>query len=358
MKYLLHALPWVAALLPSPGAAFLKGHDLSSVKAMEDEQGAHWYDTDGTDTAIEDILGNGGMDTVRLRIWTAEEYGLDYTLTLAKRFASAGYKIYLDMHFSDTWADAGTQSTPAAWDASSTTTLSTALRAYVSSTLQAFTAAGIDLAILSLGNEIRSGMLFPWGQIPASNDFSTFTALWAAARAGVADAVAAGVNQPQVMVHIDNGWDASLTAWFFGEFFGTGAVATGDVDVLGLSYYPFYGTEATLSHLADSMAGLASAYGKPIYVAETDWPYECSSVELSESFGVDAEGQDQWIANVVEVVRGVDGGLGAGVFYWEPGFINNTGLGSDCESVILFDVDWSDWPDTKATARSSVDMFA
>lgn len=51
----------------------------------------------------EDILGDGGMNTVRLRIWIDPidgTYGLQYNLDLAKRFQKKGYMIYLDFHFS------------------------------------------------------------------------------------------------------------------------------------------------------------------------------------------------------------------------------------------------------------------
>ena len=47
--------------------ALTKGHDLSSAPLMEKEHGAIWYNTAGKEAAIEDILGEGGMDTVRLR---------------------------------------------------------------------------------------------------------------------------------------------------------------------------------------------------------------------------------------------------------------------------------------------------
>lgn len=75
------------------------------------------------------VLGDGGMNTVRLRLWVHPElpydgtssphtctmklltridgyyetYNVNYTLTLAKRFYDKGYKIYLDYHFSNYW---------------------------------------------------------------------------------------------------------------------------------------------------------------------------------------------------------------------------------------------------------------
>jgi arabinogalactan endo-1,4-beta-galactosidase len=51
----------------------------------------------------EAILGDGGMNTVRLRIWVNPVdgiNGLEYVLESAKKFQTEGYKIYLDFHFS------------------------------------------------------------------------------------------------------------------------------------------------------------------------------------------------------------------------------------------------------------------
>lgn len=289
-------------------------------------------------------------------LWTSGDYNLTYTLAQAQRFSKKGYSIYLDMHFSDTWADTTSQAVPSGWDKTSLTTLSASLRSYVSTTLKAFTAKGIKITILSLGNEITSGMLFPLGQIK-SGDYSGFSTLWAAARAGVNDAVSAGTTKPKIMIHLDNGWYQSKVTAFFKGVFASGKVSTSDVDVFGFSYYPFYSTSATISALTSSLTAMANTYGKPIYIAETDYPNDCPGVTLSASYPVSAAGQTQWTKAVISVLNGLPNGLGAGIYYWEPGYIKVAGLGSSCASALLFSVDWSNWPNTKATALSSVNMF-
>ncbi|RLN61873.1 hypothetical protein BBP00_00005120 [Phytophthora kernoviae] len=337
--------------------ALTKGHDLSSIPLMEKEKGATWYSTSGKEAAIENILGDGGMDSVRLRLWTGGEYTLDYTLALAQRFSKAGYKIYLDMHFSDTWADPSDQSIPSSWDDTSVDTLAADLQAYVTSTLKSFTDGGVELDILSLGNEITNGFLYPIGKIN-NNDFSNFATLWKASRQGVADAVSAGTMQPKVMLHIDNGWKYETVSSFFEGLFKEGTVTTDDVDVFGFSFYPFYSTEATIDALTSSLTQIADTYKKPIYVAETDWPTECTKVKLSADYPVSAEGQQQWVSAIMDVLEGLPNGLGAGIFYWEPAYLSVAGLGSSCESALLFSVNWDNWPETHATALSSVNMFA
>jgi hypothetical protein len=43
--------------------------------------------------------------------------------------------------------------------------------------------------------------------------------------------------------------------------------------------------------------------------------------------------------------------------YWEPAWLNNTGLGSACQDAILFEPDWSHYPNVTAYSRKSVNLF-
>jgi arabinogalactan endo-1,4-beta-galactosidase len=265
------------------------------------------------------------------------------------------------MHFSDTWADPGKQYLPSAWDNSSVETLAADLRSYVNSTIQAFTDGGVDIALLSLGNEITHGILWPFGkltELAADQDFTAFATLWAAARAGVEDAVSAGSSRPEVMIHLDNGWKEETLLWYFEGLFATGLVSADDVDVFGFSIYPFYGTGATIEALNSSLTTVANTFNKPIHVAETDFPVSCTTdVALSTNITASAQGQIEWTQAIIEVLEGLPNGLGVGIFYWEPAFIEVASLGSACDSALLFSVDWTTWPATEVTALESVNMY-
>ncbi|KAF2499956.1 glycosyl hydrolase 53 [Lophium mytilinum] len=330
---------------------FYQGHDLSSLGIME-QGGAVYHDTARHDQtrAAEDIRGDGGMNTVRLRLWVNPipgQYDLSYVLALAKRFAKKNYRIYLDFHFSDNWADPDHNIAPAAWP-TTVPALSNTLRTYVRETILTFKHAGVDLSLVSLGNEIRNGMLWPLGQVDVDitphsalvSNFTNLATLYAAARSGVTDAVNAGAAKPQVLIHIDNGWNITLQTTCF---------------------YPFYGTDATLANLQNSLHTLARHYGKPLQVVETDWPAICSgsdAPELSEpSVPISAKGQIEWVHDVIKVVKGVPGDLGQGFNYWEPAWLNMTSLGSACQDAILFDTDWSRYPKMEAYSRESVGML-
>lgn len=323
-----------------------------------------------------DILTDGGMNSVRLRIWVdpvGGVYGLNYTMTLAKRFQAAGQPVYLDFFFADSWADPTKQPTPAAWPSPSqgVHALAATLRQYVSSTLSAFwNEAGISLSIVSLGNEIRHGMLWPLGYVDVDTEpqsalvsnFTNLAQLYMAARAGVDDAVRGGVPKPDVMIHIDDGWNATLQTRWFGALTAAG-VPLDAWDVFGFSFYPFYGTAATFDNLQDSLATVAGKYGKPIHVVETDYPAICNGEyepipESSEpQIPYDVAGQITWVRDVVDIVQNVPQGLGRGVWYWEPAWLNNTSLGSSCNDALLFDADFSQWPLTVGYSRASVNCF-
>lgn len=95
---------------------------------------------------------------------------------------------------------------------------------------------------------------------------------------------------------------------------------------------------------------------------ETDWPALCdgpTAPELSNTnIPISPEGQTEWVREIVKVVKAVPNGLGQGVNYWEPAWLNNTSLGSSCQDAILFDADWSGWPDViVGYSRSSVNIF-
>jgi arabinogalactan endo-1,4-beta-galactosidase len=369
---------------PMQGAAaptFYKGHDLSSLLMLEESDNIY-VDTQRNNAtrSADAILADGGMNGVRLRIWVNPSdgiYGLNYTLTLAKRFKAAGHAVYLDFHFADSWADPQKQPTPAAWPTPSAgvDALASTLRGYVNETLRAFTSAGVQLDFVSLGNEIRHGMLWPVGYVdvdaqPQSAlvaNFTNLATLYKAARAGVDDAYTfpakcKQVPRPQVMIHIDNGWNITLQTRWFGALTANG-VPTSAWDVFGFSFYPFYGTSATLANLRDSLSQLAQMYGKPMHVVETDYPAICNGEynpippSSEPEIPYDVAGQTEWMHDVIGVVRGVEGELGHGVWYWEPAWLNNTSLGSACNDAILFEADYSQWPKTIGYSRSSVDFF-
>lgn len=105
----------------------------------------------------------------------------------------------------------------------------------------------------------------------------------------------AGGFTGKTLIHLANGWDWSGLDSFFGGVFIPGALSTSDVDIIGVSFYPFYDAGATLSALQSSLTNLANTFKKPVVVAETDWPVSCPGVSLTEpSIPVSVSGQSTW----------------------------------------------------------------
>lgn len=95
------------SLIPVVQGLTWKGVDWSST-LVEEAAGKSWKSTSGSKTALETLLKNNGVDTVRQRLFVNPsdgKYNLDYNIKLAKRAQAAGLNLYLDLHYSDTWAD-------------------------------------------------------------------------------------------------------------------------------------------------------------------------------------------------------------------------------------------------------------
>ena len=106
----------------SEGRLFV-GADISMLPELE-EAGAT-YRHEGKESDALRIFRDHGFNLFRVRLfvnptsdfnssWGATQ-DLDYVRALAKRVKSSGATFLLDIHYSDTWADPGKQTTPAAW---------------------------------------------------------------------------------------------------------------------------------------------------------------------------------------------------------------------------------------------------
>lgn len=110
-------LPLLTGASLVSAALTYKGVDWSSV-TVEEDAGIAYTDAAGSTAALETILAGAGVTTVRQRVWVNPSdgsYDLDYNLALAKRAKAAGMAVYLDLHLSNTWADATNQAIPIGW---------------------------------------------------------------------------------------------------------------------------------------------------------------------------------------------------------------------------------------------------
>ena len=337
-------------LLQVSGAALTyKGVDWSSV-TVEERAGTKYKTANGSVAQLEIILASNGVNTVRQRLWvnpTGGTYGLEYNLALAKRAKAAGLGVYLNLHYSDTWADPAHQTIPSGWP-SDLEKLASKLYDYTLEVSNAFQKQDLAPTIISIGNEITPGLLWPTGKTPS---YRNIARLLKAASTAIGDSTLR--PKPRIMIHIDNGWSWGTQEYFYQKVLGEGPLLASDFDMMGVSYYPFYSPNATLANLKSSLTNMANTWGKELVVVETDWPTSCPSPKYafpSDSKGIpfSAAGQTRWMQEVAAIVAAVKNGKG--LFYWEPAWIRNAGLGSSCANNLMVSQD--------GRALSSMSVFS
>lgn len=289
------------ALLTINSPDFVKGADVSHVTRMEDE-GKFFYNT----TEQEDlftIMKERGINTIRLRVWVnslGSYYysSLDDVLAKALRAKDAGMKLFIDFHYSDTWADPWNQYKPDAWASYSLNDLKIAVANHTANTINTLVANGVVPTYVQIGNETDDGMLWPTGQISAGN-MANFAVLY---KAGY-DAVKTIDPAIQVMVQFSRGFDNDSCKAVLDGLLAQGAA----FDVIGLSVYPSAENFDTIIDQTNAnMQDLAVVYGKHIMVAE------CGYLQ-SEPVTT-----RQMITTLLNDVNNLPDGLGIGVCYWEP----------------------------------------
>jgi arabinogalactan endo-1,4-beta-galactosidase len=186
---------------------------------------------------------------------------------------------------------------------------------------------------VSLGNEITAGLLWPLG---STSSYYNIARLLHSASAGIKDSDLS--TQPKILIHLDNGWDWDTQEYFYTTVLAEGPLLTTDFDIMGVSYYPFYNSDATLTNLQTSLKNMASTWGKSLMVVETNWPISCPDPAYAfpsdtTSIPFSAAGQITWMEDIAAIVAGVSGG--EGLFYWEPAWINNANLGSSCADNLM-----------------------
>jgi arabinogalactan endo-1,4-beta-galactosidase len=328
--------------------AMMLGADLSFTN-QELAAGAHFTDAGHAASPVR-LLRDRGANYVRMRLWTNPPAGysdLANDLALAKQVVAAGMKVYLDIHYSDFWADPQHEETPAAWQGQDLATLSATVRQYTRDVLAAFARQDTPVSMVSIGNEIRNGMLWPTGQVNWTAD-TGWDSLAALLKAGIEGAQAGSPrgHQPRIMLHFDQGGDNADSFRFFNNLITRGV----SFDVIGLSYYPFF--HGPVVALRDNVDKLATQFGKDIVIAETQYAWTLANGDTTGDFVWQASqteagyplspgGQLSLESDVLSILAQAPGGHGAGLFYWEPEWIPGVGwepgAGTPNDNLTLFD---------------------
>lgn len=288
----------------TPGNEFARGADVSWVTEME-AAGRKFYNGSGTQMELMSLLQTLGMNTIRLRVWVDPVNGYNNkadVVSKALRAKNRNMRIMINFHYSDTWADPGHQTKPAAWSGQNINALKISLADHTRDVLSALKNAGVTPEWVQVGNETNDGMLWPEGR--ASSAMNNIAQL---INAGY-DAVKSVFPEAKVVVHVSNGWDNNLFRWLFDGLKNNG----GKWDVIGMSLYPTPNNWSDLNmQCFINMNDMVARYNTEVMVVETGMSWD--QPNASKSF----------LTDIINKTKAVTGNKGLGVLYWEPQAYNN-----------------------------------
>lgn len=328
---------------------FVRGVDISTLTAIED-LGGIYYDSNGAQRDLLDILKDRGVNYVRLRLWNDPQNSNGYNdkadvLRLAKRVKEKGMKLLLDFHYSDDWAHPGQQVPPVAWKGFTVDQLADAVYEYTHEVVSELKSAGAMPDMVQIGNEINSGVLTGNGGKVVFADQIKLLNSGARAVRELEDG-----NKVKIMIHLAEGGKNATFRYFF-----DGINQAVDYDVIGLSYYPFW--HGTLEAVSSNMNDLATRYSKEVIIAETSYPFSYKEGDSHENiinnpskltggatWPATVQGQYDAIKKIMDLIAQVPDDKGAGFFYWEPAWIPSgvgwiASEGDAWENQAMFDYD-------------------
>ena len=303
------------------------GGDISLLTRYE-EKGAIYYNENGVRiTNMLDYLKDQGLNAMRVRLFVdpsranAEDQGegvcqdLPFVMALGQRIKAAGFKLLLDIHYSDTWTDPGQHSTPASWTV--TSALGDSVYSYTCRVLNAMKSVGATPDFIQVGNEVTYGMMWPTGHCyPSGANYGTTGSF-----ATFANYLKQGIRAcrelcpaAKVVIHTEMGRTSNVTA-----FYNTLKNYTTDFDIIGLSYYPYWHGDLTV--LNGLLNDLETSYpDKEIQIVETGYPHAYypsgASYDLQSTWPATEAGQKAFTTALVTTLNAHQSVTG--LYWWFP----------------------------------------
>ena len=313
---------------------FILGMDASAVPSLE-ASGVKYYDYDGTEKDVYEILSQNGINYIRVRIWNdpfdkdGNGYGggncdIDNAVEIGKRATKYGMKLLVNFHYSDFWADPDKQQEPKAWKYMNVTQKSEALYEYTKECLQKLLDAGIDIGMVQIGNETT-------GKMCGETKWDKISVLMSAGSKAVRELcpdalVAIHFTNPEKVTNYES-YSANL------KYYGV------DYDVFASSYYPAW--HGTLENLTTVLNKVADEYGKKTMIIETAYANTTEDTDFFGNGGTDGvklypfteQGQANHIRELADAaVNKMNNCIG--ICYWEGTWISVGGESWEENSVI------------------------
>lgn len=294
-----------------------------------------FYDSDSISKDFISILKSKGVNTIRLRLWVNPangQSGFSEVKQFSETLKASGFRIWLSLHYSDTWADPGQQQPPYNWQNIQYAALKDSVYTYTKKVM-----TQIQPNYIQIGNEINSGFLHPYGHL--TNNSSQFIELL---QKGIL-AVRESSHSTKIIIHFAGIQSAQ---WFFNN------LTSLDYDIIGLSYYPIWHGKS-LANLKSVMINLSETYNKELVIAETaypftlqwnDWTNNIVGLEnqlILPDFPATAIGQKDFVKSIIKLVKEIPNKKGIGFCYWGAESIAWNGPqatnGSTWENQAVFD---------------------
>ena len=316
----------------------------ASTYLEELQHGAKYYRGDKEIDPL-DAFAENGVDHMRIRVWNdpkskdgdpylAGDCDIDNYVRLGKLAKSKGYKLLMDLHYSDFWADPGKQFIPKAWVGYTFDEMVSAVYEFTVRCLEIATKEGVAPAIIQVGNEITNGILWPIGKLEIDGKRCNYDSFCRLIDAGCR-ACREVTPEAKIVLHLERSNDKAVYQEFFSEMERFGI----DYDIIGASYYPYW--HGTPEEMLDNMDA-CRRFGKEIMIMElgygfTDKGYLMNGEEkrlvidsershipgFTDKYPITPAGQAKFVRHIVTAAR--NAGIG-GIFYWEPLWLPGEGI--------------------------------
>ena len=329
---------------------FILGMDSSQVPALE-AAGVKYYDFEGNEKDVFQILAESGINYIRVRVWVdpfdseGNGYGggncnIDTAVEIGKRATEYGMKLLVNFHYSDFWADPAKQMVPKAWKGMDIETKANAVYEYTVESLNKLKDAKVDVGMVQIGNETNGALC---GEKIWMDIYQLMAAGSKATREVFPEAL--------VAVHFANPEKAGSYADYAKKL----NYYSLDYDVFASSYYPFW--HGSLENLTEVLNHVADTYDKKVMIAETAYTYTSEDTDFSGNsvsggggvtldYPMTVQGQTKHIRNLVDtMVNDVHNSIG--VFYWEGTWIS-VGTNSWEENSSLWEKHGAGWASSYA----------
>jgi arabinogalactan endo-1,4-beta-galactosidase len=333
---------------------FILGMDASCVPSLE-KSGVRYYDHNGVEKNVFEILKENGINYIRVRVWNdpfdkdGNGYGggncdLENAIAIGKEATRCGMKLLVNFHYSDFWADPGKQMVPKAWKDMDIDTKCDALYQYTKESLRKLKDAGVDVGMVQIGNETNGAMCGEYATMVGG--WKRITQLISAGSKAVREVC----PEALVAVHFTNPEKPESYA-SYGKNLHDYQV---DYDVFASSYYPFW--HGTLDNLAGVLSDIANTYGKKVMVAETSYAFTSEDTDFFANtlgrgsqiagYPFSQQGQADLVRDVIDTVVNKTTNC-IGVFYWEGTWITAGGSSYE-ENRKLWETYGSGWASSYA----------